>query len=103
PSFLFPEVPMQKTLRKLGLVVGCLACAVTWIGMAAAQDFKLEGNWKLVLSPSADTEFLIIKTATKDGQPAAEMLNFNPGLGPFEVRKIEQQGDSVTLQFGRQG
>ena len=37
------------TLRKLWPIVGCLACAVISIGMAAAQDFKLEGNWKLVL------------------------------------------------------
>jgi hypothetical protein len=64
---------------------------------------KLEGNWKLVLSPSADTEFLIIKAQTKDGQPAVELVNFHSGLGPFELGKIEQQGEALTLTFNGRG
>jgi hypothetical protein len=94
---------MRTLIRGTMLGLGLLATLALSNRLAAADGLTLEGNWKLVVSPLGDTEFLILKAQTKDSKPAAEVINFNPQLGDMEIRKIEQQGDSLTLTISARG
>jgi hypothetical protein len=66
---------------------------------AAAAGLDLKGTWKLVVCTYADDEFFLVEFGAEGGKPSAKVKSFQEFLRQVEVSKIEQKGDSVTIEF----
>ncbi len=68
-------------------------------GTVAADEGKLEGQWKLVVLAFGDDDFLVFKAKQEGGEWTGEMGSAQRFLGDTSVAKIEVKGTAVDVMF----
>jgi hypothetical protein len=95
-----PVLPLALAAFVLALAAGTADAATPQPLAPAADAPDLKGNWKLVVLAFGDDEFAIIGIDTKNGEPTAEITNFQRLVMPgAKVDRVEQKGDKLTIDF----
>jgi hypothetical protein len=83
-----------QALASALLLIGTSAIAAS---ACAADDARLDGNWKLVVLPYGTDEFAIFKLTEKEGKMTASVVDVQQMLGGNKIKAVEWQGGMLTL------